>query len=130
MPEVNHIETDIRQIKADVSRLTIETQLLTKQHEKQSNSIDKISTALDKLSVFIERTDQHSKEIELLRMKVDKLQQKGTSNCPVHAARINEIERTLKDKIDQLTKIMMTIGFILVTQIVSFLFYLFEHKIL
>jgi len=119
----NNSSKKLDDLVESVNSLDTKVAIMSNIQERQLKTMDGLSKAFSKLTLFVEKTNNNTNMIDALFKKYDKIENEGVKHCPI----MDEKHRTLENRLDNTQKIMLGIGAILLTQVLSFLGFLLTH---
>jgi len=116
-------DNDLAEIKESINTITKDIAVMNSNLQRQGEIIEKLTESFTKLAIVIERTDENTKKIDTLFLKIDELYTKGTKNCPVNSQKLEALE----SKVDKMWNYFVGILISVLLQFIATLVYFVEH---
>lgn len=85
----------IDELDRKIDNINISLGKITTKIDIQEKTMLKLTESMGKLTTYIEKTNENDKKIETLFMKLDRINELGTKNCPVNIQRLKSLEKRI-----------------------------------
>lgn len=83
----------IDELDRKIDNINVSLGKITTKIDIQEKTMLKLTESMGKLTTYIEKTNENDKKIETLFMKLDRINELGTKNCPVNIQRLKALEK-------------------------------------